>query len=86
MFLNIYEHKFKEILYISIKNFFIMKGVLTMNTEYISLREFCERTQISSTTAYRMIRNGQLPAFKIGRNYRIPINALIEINTKPRMY
>jgi len=86
MFLNIYEHKFKEILYISIKNFFIMKGVLTMNTEYISLREFCERTQISSTTAYRMIRNGQLPAFKIGRNYRIPINALVEINTKPRIY
>ncbi|UYJ15807.1 MAG: helix-turn-helix domain-containing protein [Lachnospiraceae bacterium] len=33
-----------------------------------------------------MIRNGQLPAFKIGRNYRIPINALVEINTKPRMY
>ena len=86
MFLNIYEHKFKEILDISIKNFFIMKGVLTMNTEYISLREFCERTQISSTTAYRMIRNGQLPAFKIGRNYRIPINAIVEINTKPRMY
>lgn len=86
MFLNIYEHKFKEILDISIKIFFIMKGVLTMNTEYISLREFCERTQISSTTAYRMIRNGQLPAFKIGRNYRIPISALVEINTKPRMY
>ena len=86
MFLNIYEHKFKEILDISIKNFFIIKQGKNCLYPYISLREFCERTQISSTTAYRMIRNGQLPAFKIGRNYRIPISALVEINTKPRMY
>lgn len=45
-----------------------------MNKEYITLREFCERTQISASTAYRMIRNGSLPAVKLAgtRNWRIP--------------
>ena len=33
-----------------------------MNTQYITLKEFCELTKLSSSTAYRMIRNGTLPA------------------------
>jgi len=57
-----------------------------MNKEYITLREFCERIQISSSTAYRMIRNGQLPAYKVGRNYRVPLSAFVESNPKHRMY
>lgn len=57
-----------------------------MNKEYITLREFCERIRISSSTAYRMIRDGQFPAYKVGRNYRVPLSALVESNPKHRMY
>ena len=57
-----------------------------MNKEYITLREFCEMIQISSSTAYRMIRNGQFPAYKVGRNYRVPLSALVESNPKHRVY
>lgn len=49
-----------------------------MEDIYISLKEFCERTAISSSTAYRMIREGTLPAEKLagGRRYKIPLSFL----------
>ena len=45
-----------------------------MNTQYITLKEFCELTKLSSSTAYRMIRNGTLPAPKLAgtRHWKIP--------------
>ena len=57
-----------------------------MNREYISLREFCERTQISASTAYRMIRNGTLPAVKIHRNWRIPTSVFTDIEKHSRHF
>ena len=36
-----------------------------MEDAYISLKEFCERTSISPSTAYRMIQEGRLPAEKL---------------------
>lgn len=36
-----------------------------MTSRYLTLREFCELTRISISTAYRMIRNGDLPAVKL---------------------
>lgn len=42
-----------------------------MNNEFMTLREFCENYRISASTAYRMIRNGQLPAQKIGKCWKI---------------
>lgn len=35
------------------------------NTKYMTLKEFCELTKISTSTAYRLIRNGTLPATKL---------------------
>ena len=47
-----------------------------MNSEFMTLREFCENYRISSSTAYRMIRNGQLSAQKIGKCWKISRTAL----------
>lgn len=45
-----------------------------MYPEYITLKEFCQLTKISTSTAYRMIRNGTLPAVKLAgtRHWKIP--------------
>lgn len=49
-----------------------------MEDNYITLKEFCDRTSISPSTAYRMIREGTLPATKLagGRRYKIPVDFL----------
>lgn len=57
-----------------------------MNKEYITLREFCERIQISSSTAYRMIRNGQLSAYKVGRNYRVPLSVIADLEKSKNIF
>lgn len=57
-----------------------------MNKEYITLREFCERIQISSSTAYRMIRNGQFPAYKVGRNYRVPLSVIADLEKSKNIF
>lgn len=59
-----------------------------MEDAYISLKEFCERTSISVSTAYRMIRNGTLPAEKLagGRRYKIPVEFLKSLRPVHRRY
>lgn len=57
-----------------------------MNDSYMTLREFCERTRISQSTAYRMIRNGYLPAVKIQRNWKIPTDFLTDIGKHQKIY
>lgn len=34
---------------------------------YMTVNEFCERLQISTSTAYQMIKRQQIPAIKFGR-------------------
>lgn len=53
-----------------------------MSDRYMSLREFCERTRISPSTAYRMIRNGSIPAIKIQRNWKVPEDFLLDIKNR----
>ncbi len=43
-----------------------------MDESYMSTKEFCERLQISSSTVYRMIHDGTIPAIKFGRHWKIP--------------
>ena len=54
-----------------------------MTSRYLTLREFCELTRISISTAYRMIRNGALPAVKLnnGRRWKVPADFLPTYNT-----
>lgn len=45
-----------------------------MCRQYLTLKEFCDLTKISVSTAYRMIRNGTLPAVKLAgtKHWKIP--------------
>lgn len=49
-----------------------------MSSHYLTLKEFCDLTKISTSTAYRMIKNGSLPATKLngGRYWKIPADFL----------
>lgn len=40
--------------------------------QYITVQELCRLLRISQTTAYRMIKEQQIPAVKVGRRYKIP--------------
>lgn len=55
-----------------------------MYSEYLTVKEFCELTKISVSTAYRMIRNGTLPAVKLAgtRHWKIPCDFIP--NYEPR--
>lgn len=38
----------------------------------MTVKEFCERPEISPSTVYRMIKAGMIPAIKFGRYCKIP--------------
>ncbi len=43
-----------------------------MEDYYMTVKEFCERMQVSPTTVYRMIKSRMIPAVKFGRYWKIP--------------
>lgn len=43
-----------------------------MDDYYMTVKEFCERLQVSQSTVYRMIKNHMIPAVKFGRYWKIP--------------
>lgn len=49
-----------------------------MSSDYMTVQEAASKLSCSEETIRRMIRNGTMPARKIGlgRDYRIPNNAL----------
>ncbi len=46
-----------------------------MENELITMEELCSRLMISETTAYRLMRNGEIDAFKLGSHWKIPATA-----------
>ena len=44
--------------------------------DLITLEELCSRLMISETTAYRLMRSGEIPAFKVGSHWKIPADAV----------
>lgn len=44
--------------------------------ELITLEELCSRLMISETTAYRLLRTGEIKAFKLGSHWKIPADSL----------
>jgi excisionase family DNA binding protein len=42
----------------------------------MTVKEVAEYLRIARGTAYKMVRNGQLPAFRIGSDYRIDADAI----------
>ena len=50
--------------------------------EYITVQDFCRLMKISQTTAYRMIKNKQIPTVKIGQRYKIPKSMFDRLNPR----
>lgn len=44
--------------------------------ELLTLNELCERLMISETTAYKLLRSGEIRGFQIGRHWRIPVESV----------
>ncbi|WP_229076075.1 helix-turn-helix domain-containing protein [Actinoplanes sp. DH11] len=49
-----------------------------------TIDDFCERAKLSPSTARRMIRDGELLAFKLRSQMRIPESAISDWLTKNR--
>ena len=47
--------------------------------EYLTPREVMELLAIGKNTFYKMVQSGQLPAFRIGRQWRVRRNRLEEL-------
>lgn len=46
--------------------------------EIITINELCEILDIGRTTAYFLLREKKIKAFKIGRDWRIPLKSVKE--------
>ena len=44
--------------------------------DLITLEELCERLMISESTAYRLMRSGEIEAFKLGSHWKIPADSV----------
>lgn len=42
-----------------------------MTEELLTVAEVAEMLRVSTMTVYRLIRTGELPAVRVGRNYRV---------------
>ncbi|MEX0868661.1 MAG: helix-turn-helix domain-containing protein [Nitriliruptoraceae bacterium] len=42
-----------------------------MSTQLLTADEVADQLRVSTMTIYRLIRRGELPAVRVGRNYRV---------------
>lgn len=47
-----------------------------MNDRLLTAAEVADQLRVSTMTVYRLIRRGELPAVRVGRNYRVRAAAL----------
>jgi excisionase family DNA binding protein len=45
-------------------------------SKIITLREVSEYLRVHTTTVYRLLKQGKLPAFKVGSDWRFDIDAI----------
>ncbi len=84
-----HEHKkyyIRYAIYHEHKKYYIRKdsnmNPISDNDSYMTVKEFCERLQISTSTAYRMIKTQQIPAIRFGRRYKIPRSIFDQLNQR----
>lgn len=47
-----------------------------MNTDYVTVKQVCERLHVSKATVHKWINSGQLAAVRAGRRVLIPLSAI----------
>ena len=54
--------------------------------ELLTIDELCEVLQIGRNTAYQLLNSGFVPAFRIGRRWKIPKNSVQEVLQTKRVF
>ncbi|MBR6961244.1 helix-turn-helix domain-containing protein [Candidatus Saccharibacteria bacterium] len=44
----------------------------------LTIADLCDRLHVSRNTAYRLLATQVIPAFKVGRSWRIPVSSMEE--------
>lgn len=59
--------------------------MLEQYNDIITIPELCEVLMVGRNRAYELLKTGQIPAFQLGRNWKIPKIALEEyLKNKPK--
>ena len=59
--------------------------MLDLCDELLTIDELCEVLQIGRNTAYQLLNSGFVPAFRIGRRWKIPKNSVQEVLQSKRV-
>ncbi|MDO4666124.1 MAG: helix-turn-helix domain-containing protein [Actinomycetaceae bacterium] len=46
---------------------------------FVTVAELAELMRVSKMTVYRMIHNGDIPAVRVGKSYRVPRAAVVQL-------
>ncbi len=52
--------------------------MLELSDDFLTVDELCELLKIGHNAAYRLLNTGKLKAFRNGRTWRIPKQAVVE--------
>ena len=53
-------------------------NILTTYPPVLSVKQVAEILAVSQNTAYALVRSGQIHSIRVGRSYRIPLDAVIK--------
>lgn len=55
-----------------------LSDILTNYPPVLSVKQVAEILAVSQNTAYALVRSGQIHSIRVGRSYRIPLDAVIK--------
>ena len=55
-----------------------LSNILTTYPPVLSVKQVAEILAVSQNTAYALVRSGQIHSIRVGRSYRIPLDAVIK--------
>lgn len=55
-----------------------LSDILTNYPPVLSVKQVAEILAVSQNTAYALVRSGQIHSIRVGRSYRIPLDAIIK--------
>ncbi len=55
-----------------------LSNILTNYPPVLSVKQVAEILAVSQNTAYALVRSGQIHSIRVGRSYRIPLDAVIK--------
>ncbi|MFN8088000.1 MAG: helix-turn-helix domain-containing protein [Mycobacterium sp.] len=58
-------------------------GKASIGPQFVTVAEVAAQMRVSKMTVYRMLHNGELPAVRVGRSFRVPKKAFDELLASP---